>query len=809
MFLLGLGFLCVSSTLATGAAADSAEARLDRLIREERYSEAFGDAVAMLRDRLEAKGERDRATVVALERVGVIAHLAGDQGTAEDVLKAALSIERETLPADDPSIVETLVSRGRAARYRNERDLARRYYDEAARLLAHVPRAPAELRAQLLQAEADWQRAVDLGKAIEAYRAALALRLASRTEPDFATVDNLTWLAWTLNRAGRREEAKTLATEARAELVQLGLTSHSLYGTVEDLLAESLAIEGRLSDAVPLFRETAAIAEAARLKQLGGYSRRGFPLDGYEPLAVEALTRGRGEEAWTLLERARAASHVDFATLAGWSRRDPVSWDAWEQARSALRAAKRRWLLGTEHGGVWTSTSAPLLVTVLELRARAYELERRYLNAFRPRVPSIADVRSRLGPTDALVGWLDVNFGGEPSPNTAPQRSCGWVYAIRRDRPIAWVRLWDTRTADEYHAMGHDTNPVFEALRRAASWRRRVDPDPEIAVQMRAWAKLMVDPLLPHLAGIDRIVSERMLDPLELAVLPDGRMLGDAFDLSYVPSALVYGLLADEGERSPGPMAILAVSGRSDPPSAKVASLVDMDEASRSQREFRSTYRRDETPLDRLPKLRYAALEAETVSSRFPRRVVLLDPATTDRTLDEMATAGTLGKFSVVHIAAHTLTDSAPEHCALALGTGADRGDAGRGLVEVDDILLGWHLDTDLMTLSGCETLRAAGVGRGEPFGFTPALFAAGARRVLSSIWTVDDRATTILMDRFYEDLTGTFDGTRLGYSSTPMPAPRALREAKHFVRTLADAKGRHPFEHPAYWAGFLLVGLP
>ena len=76
-------------------------------------------------------------------------------------------------------------------------------------------------------------------------------------------------------------------------------------------------------------------------------------------------------------------------------------------------------------------------------------------------------------------------------------------------------------------------------------------------------------------------------------------------------------------------------------------------------------------------------------------------------------------------------------------------------------------------------------------------LFASGARRVLSSIWTVDDRATTMLMDRFYENLAR---------GAAP---PGALHEAKVYVRTLKDASGRRPFEHPAYWAGFLLVGLP
>ena len=197
------------------------------------------------------------------------------------------------------------------------------------------------------------------------------------------------------------------------------------------------------------------------------------------------------------------------------------------------------------------------------------------------------------------------------------------------------------------------------------------------------------------------------------------------------------------------------------------------------------------------------------MAAKFQNRVVLVNPASTDRTLEAIADRGGLGAFSVVHIAAHTLTDNAPEHCALAIGSPAERSDGGDGVVEVEDILLGWQLDAELMTLSGCETLRAAGAERGEPFGFTPALFASGARRVLSSIWTVDDRATTILMVRFYENLTGQFAGLRMGYRAIPMPAARALREAKTYVRTLADAKGRHPFEHPAYWAGFLLVGLP
>jgi len=242
---------------------------------------------------------------------------------------------------------------------------------------------------------------------------------------------------------------------------------------------------------------------------------------------------------------------------------------------------------------------------------------------------------------------------------------------------------------------------------------------------------------------------------------------------------------------------------------ASVASLVNLDEGGRSQRQLRTSYRRTDTPLERLPKLRHAALEAQAVGALFPERVVLLDAGTSDARLDALARADALRRFGIVHVAAHTLADSAPEHCALALGSGggARRGE-GDGLVEVEDIL-DWHLDADLMTLSGCETMRAAGAGRGEPFGFTSALFASGARRVLSSIWTVDDRATTVLMERFYENLTGRFTGVRLGYRAAAMPPARALREAKAYVRNLEAADGRRPFAHPAYWGGFLLVGLP
>ena len=118
--------------------------------------------------------------------------------------------------------------------------------------------------------------------------------------------------------------------------------------------------------------------------------------------------------------------------------------------------------------------------------------------------------------------------------------------------------------------------------------------------------------------------------------------------------------------------------------------------------------------------------------------------------------------------------------------------------VDVEGILYGWRLDARLVTLSACASSRAGGIAGGEPMGFAPALFAAGATAVVSSRWPVDDRATALLMDRFYENLED-----RPGET-----VARALREARIWLRNRRDASGGRPFAHPAYWAGFVLTGV-
>ena len=74
---------------------------------------------------------------------------------------------------------------------------------------------------------------------------------------------------------------------------------------------------------------------------------------------------------------------------------------------------------------------------------------------------------------------------------------------------------------------------------------------------------------------------------------------------------------------------------------------------------------------------------------------------------------------------------------------------------------------------------------------------AAGSRSVLASLWQVDDHATALLMERFYENLLV----RRLGKAAS-------LREAQVRLRD-HEVAGRRPYAHPQYWSAFVMVGEP
>lgn len=172
---------------------------------------------------------------------------------------------------------------------------------------------------------------------------------------------------------------------------------------------------------------------------------------------------------------------------------------------------------------------------------------------------------------------------------------------------------------------------------------------------------------------------------------------------------------------------------------------------------------------ERLPQVR---AEAQAVAARFARARLLQDKEASGAALRRSQGA------DVVHIACHAqFRHDSPRFSALHLADGAFTvRDAAR-----------LQLRCSLVSLSACETGVSAVLPGDELIGLTHAFVAAGAARVLASLWTVQDDAAVTFMQRFYE---------RLRAGSAPGSALRAVQ-----LETLRAQP------HPYAWAAFALHG--
>lgn len=269
--------------------------------------------------------------------------------------------------------------------------------------------------------------------------------------------------------------------------------------------------------------------------------------------------------------------------------------------------------------------------------------------------------------------------------------------------------------------------------------------------------------------------------PIEALLDSGGIPVGDHYVVSYAPSATVYTWLREQD-----------VSGRESQPRAL---LMGDPQCS--------------------PRLPWSRVEVESVAATIPQATTLLDSIFSEPELSRLAEADLLKDYGILHLATHAVIDDArPELSALILAQKnlpdpLEAAMAARpvydGYLTVREIARHWHLQADLVILSGCGTALGKEADGEGYLGFTNTFLQIGARSLVVSLWRVEDRATSELMVRFYENLLG----SRPGEASALMTKAQALREAKQWLRSLTDASGQEIYRHPAYWSGFVLVGDP
>ena len=167
------------------------------------------------------------------------------------------------------------------------------------------------------------------------------------------------------------------------------------------------------------------------------------------------------------------------------------------------------------------------------------------------------------------------------------------------------------------------------------------------------------------------------------------------------------------------------------------------------------------------------------------------------------------GQHSVVHIASHFVFSPGDDSQSYLLLAGKDEAGTGYHLT-VADFRDNQKLtldDTDLLTLSACETGVGSNAGNGrEVDGLATTAQLKGAKAVISSLWPVNDSSTGDLMADFYR---------RWSDGNGKVMKVEALREAQLDLLAAKilpkpdynDPNAPTNFSHPYYWAPFILMG--
>ena len=140
--------------------------------------------------------------------------------------------------------------------------------------------------------------------------------------------------------------------------------------------------------------------------------------------------------------------------------------------------------------------------------------------------------------------------------------------------------------------------------------------------------------------------------------------------------------------------------------------------------------------------------------------------------------------YPVVHLATHGEFSSKAEDTFVLTWDGR---------INIDELNVLLRADRqqtqpiELLVLSACKT--AVGDKRAV-LGLAGIAVRAGARSTMASLWSVNDEATSLLMTRFYQELT-----------TSNVTKAEALRRSQEKLLQSDN------FAHPSYWSAFMLVG--
>jgi CHAT domain-containing protein/Tfp pilus assembly protein PilF len=624
-------------------------------------------------------------------------------------------------------------------------------------------------------------------KASEYFSQALTLRQASGDQPG---------------------EARTLYWIARSERDRGGLAK--ALTDIEAALHIVETVRGRIASQVSRVSYFATVQRYYDFYiELLFELHQQNPANGYDQIALHASESARARGLVDLLREARADIRRGADAL------------LLERGRLLLqrlnaRAEEQSLLLSGEH----TAEQARMLSAELdaltneydEVQTRMRKTSPRYAALMQPQTLALKEIQQSLDKETLL---LEYKLGEARSFVWAVTPTTISIYELPSRSEVEKMarRFYEQLTARNEHPQGESV-----PQRRARLAQAEADYA-QIAIQM---SQMLLSPAASHLQAKRLfIVSDGALQYVPFAALPEpddaGRKVRDAkgslapslpssHPLSFVlqpliadheiislPSASVIAVLRSQliGRRpAPKTIAVLAdpVFDRDD---ARVrlsgntggVSPVAMTPKPATGGMIAAT--KGALSMTRLP---FSRREAESILAAVPagERMAAFDFQASRAT----ATSPELAQYRILHFATHGVLDSQrPELSAIVLSLVDEQGQPQDGFLRLNEIY-NLNLPADLVMLSACQT----GLGkeiRGEGLvGLTRGFMYAGAARVGTSLWKVDDSATAALMGRFYQAM--------LKEGKSPAAALRAAQ---------LDMLKQRRWQSPYYWAAFTMQG--
>ncbi|HMV47342.1 MAG TPA: CHAT domain-containing protein [Blastocatellia bacterium] len=605
------------------------------------------------------------------------------------------------------------------------------------------------------------------------------------------------------NTAARRSLEKSLAIAGE-------MRDARLQTAVLIQLARLDRMEGKLHQALKQAAAATNLNESLRGKMPVGSLRTtyfssvrrnyDFQLDLLMQLHRQSPAAGHAAAAFQLSERARARSLLESLgdiradirqgiepelLNRETSLRRQLSYK--EQALTQLLSGKS----SAEQVAAAKKELESLLAQQRELDALIRARSPHYAALTQPEPLSLKEIQAQALEGDTLL--LEYALGEERGYVFAVTRNSFRVYELARRAEL------EAAAKDLYQSLTTDrARREFEA---DDDWQARLKKrEREFAQKSAALSQMLLSPVAAQL-GKRRllIVAEGVLQYVPFAALTvQGQPLIANHELVSLPSASALVALRRELSRRPPAAKTLAVladpvftqddarlnAAQSGGAALNCAAATNVEALRRQLRNSR----RDNEEVASLARLCFTRQEAEAIAAFAPDDAKLL--ALDFNANHELAVSPQLGQYRILHFATHGWLDSAvPDLSAVVLSLVEKNGQPQNGFLRLHEIY-NLNLPAELVVLSACETGLGKDV-RGEGLiGLTRGFLYAGARRVLVSLWPVNDPATAALMQKFYR-----------GMLKENLRPAAALAKAQ--TEMSRDARWRSPY----YWAGFVLQG--